>query len=123
MGENQQIQVVFGLAHSLCMSNTQALQNGEPGTTVAGVGVTAPQQELKIDPGWGLPPSQPQPGPRARLSLSPGAAQCFQVTNQLFFIRFISFISHFFNVFNVSLVSSQVTEDFEHCVEEDNSFY
>lgn len=68
-------------------------------------------------------PASPLPGPVARLRLSPQALRCFQMTNQLFFIGFISFISHFFNAFNVSLVSSQVTVDFEHCVEEDNSFY
>lgn len=65
----------------------------------------------------------PAQGLPAGLSLSPRASQCFQMANQLFFIRFISFISHFFNAFNVSLVSSQVTVDFQHCVEEDNSFY
>lgn len=59
----------------------------------------------------------------AGLSLLPQALQFFQMTDQLFFIRFISFISGFFNAFNVSLVSSQITVDFEHCVEEDNSFY
>lgn len=68
-------------------------------------------------------PASPFPGPVAGLSLSPHALQCFQMADQLFFIRFISFISHFFNTFSVSLVSSQVTVDFEHCVKEDNSFY
>lgn len=54
---------------------------------------------------------------------SPARTALLQAADQLPFIRFISFISHFFNAFDVSLVSSQVTVDFEHCVEEDNSFY
>lgn len=54
---------------------------------------------------------------------SPAHTALLQAADQLPFIRFISFISHFFNAFDVSLVSSQVTVDFKHCVEEDNSFY
>lgn len=50
MGENQQVQVVFGLARSLYPSN--ALLNESPGTNVAGADLAAPEEELKMGFLW-----------------------------------------------------------------------